>query len=160
METKTERNSRNLQTETETENIVKIRHGILKNSTCRELLIGNLCYYILGQILIIAFVYNSAKMEVSLGFFIGVAVSAAMVLHMTVSLEQAMCMGERGAYTHVRKTTAIRFAVIYIIFIVIGITGFCNILAALAGVMALKVSAYLQPFTHKVLAKKSTGKGR
>ncbi len=160
METKTERNSLNPGTGTETDNIDKNRHGILKNPTCRELLIGNLCYYILGQILILAFIYNSAKIEVSLGFFIGVLISASMVLHMTVSLEQAMCMGERGAYNHVRKTTAIRFAVIFTIFIVIGVTGFCNILAALAGIMALKVSAYLQPFTHKVLAKKSTGKGR
>lgn len=157
---KTERNNQNLQTETETKNIVKNRHGILKNSTCRELLFGNICYYILGQILILAFVFNSAKMEASLGFLIGVLLSAAMVIHMTVSLEQAMCMGERGAYNHVRKTTAVRFAFIFIIFIVIGVTNFCNILAALAGIMALKVSAYLQPFTHKVLAKKSTGKGR
>lgn len=146
--------------EAELQDIQKNRHGIFKNSTCCELLFGNICYYISGQIIIVAFVYNGAKIEVSLGFFIGVLLSAAMVIHMTVSLEQAMCMGEREAYNHVRKTTAIRLAVLFILFIIIGITDICNILAALAGVMALKVSAYLQPFTHKVLAEKSTGKGR
>ncbi len=146
--------------EAELQDIRKNRHGIFKNSTCCELLFGNLCYYILGQIIIAAFVFDGAKIEVSLGFLIGVLLSAAMVIHMTISLEQAMCMGEKGAYNHVRKTTAIRLAVLFILFIIIGITDICNILAALAGVMALKVSAYLQPFTHKVLAKKSTGKGR
>ncbi len=136
------------------------RHGILKNETCRELLFGNFCYYILGQIVIFLFVYNTAKLEVSLGFLLGVLTSVGMLLHMTISLEQAMYMGEKGALNHVRKTTGMRFSVVIIIFVVVGITNICNILAALIGVMALKVSAYLQPFTHKVLAKKFTGKGR
>lgn len=110
--------------------------------------------------MIFLFVYNTAKLEVSLGFLLGVLTSVGMLLHMTISLEQAMYMGEKGALNHVRKTTGMRFSVVIIIFVVVGITNICNILAALIGVMALKVSAYLQPFTHKVLAKKFTGKGR
>ena len=137
----------------------KGHHGLLKNPTCKELLVGLGACLVLGIVIIGVFVPGHLKWECVLGYLIGVAVAILMVLHMTYALEQAVCMNEHGAEIHVRKTTAIRMLVVYAIFITIGIMGFCNILAALAGIMTLKVAAYLQPITHKVLANKNSGKG-
>ncbi len=129
----------------------------IKN-TGLELVIGNVIYYILGQIVILMFAQR--KLNVSIGFFLGVVISLIMIIHMTISIEQAMCFNESGADRHVKKTTAIRMGLCGIVLIIIGLTHIGNIVATLFGVMALKVSAYIQPLTHKVLARKSTEKGR
>lgn len=128
------------------------------NRTGIELIIGNVIYYILGQILIL--IFADRKLNVSVGFILGVVISVLMTFHMTIAIEQAMSFNERGADRHVKKTTAARMILCFIALIVIGITQVGDIVAALFGVMALKVSAYLQPLTHKVLARKSTEKGR
>lgn len=131
------------------------RHGILKNKTCFELLIGNICYYSIGQVLIFIFANNRSKLSLSLGFIVGVLMSVAMVIHMTISLEQAMHIGENGGSQYLQKHTGIRLAIILIILIVIAATNVFNVLATFVGIMALKVSAYLQPLTHKVLVRKN-----
>lgn len=128
------------------------------NRTGIELIIGNVIYYILGQILIL--IFADRKLNVSIGFILGVIISVLMTFHMTIAIEQAMSFNERGADRHVKKTTAARMILCFIALIVIGITRVGDMVAALFGVMALKVSAYLQPLTHKVLARKSTEKGR
>lgn len=128
------------------------KHGILKNQTCVDLLIGSAIFLVVGEIIILLFTRD--KLYETIGFFEGVAISVGMILHMTVSLEQAMCMNSKGAYMHVRKTAAIRLTVVIILLIVIGYFDIGSIVAVLIGTFALKVSAYLQPFTHKALAKK------
>lgn len=135
-----------------------LKNGIKLNEMGKELLIGNFVYYSIGEILVL-FMAQS-KLYVSLGFTLGFLISVFMVIHMTVALEQAMCFNEKGADCHIRKTTAVRLLISLAALILIGVTDIGNIVAALFGIMALKVSAYLQPFTHKVLAKKSTEKGR
>ncbi|MCI5602675.1 MAG: ATP synthase subunit I [Lachnospiraceae bacterium] len=128
------------------------------NRTGIELIIGNVIYYILGQILIL--IFADRKLNVSVGFILGVVISVLMTVHMTIAIEQAMSFNERGADRHIKKTTAVRMILCFIALIAIGVTHVGDIVAALFGVMALKVSAYLQPLTHKVLARKSTEKGR
>ena len=128
------------------------------NRTGIELIIGNVIYYILGQILIL--IFADRKLNVSVGFILGVVISVLMTVHMTIAIEQAMSFNERGADRHIKKTTAVRMILCFIALIAIGVTHEGDIVAALFGVMALKVSAYLQPLTHKVLARKSTEKGR
>lgn len=135
-----------------------LKNGIKINKMGIELLIGNFIYYIIGQIIVL--LTFRRKLYVSLGFTAGFLISVFMIIHMTIALEQAMCFNEKGADRHIRKTTAIRMLISMAALILIGITDIGNIVAALFGIMALKVSAYLQPFTHKVLARKSTEKGR
>lgn len=135
-----------------------LKNGIKINKMGIELLIGNFIYYIIGQIIVLRTFRR--KLYVSLGFTAGFLISVFMIIHMTIALEQAMCFNEKGADRHIRKTTAIRMLISMAALILIGITDIGNIVAALFGIMALKVSAYLQPFTHKVLARKSTEKGR
>lgn len=128
------------------------------NTTGVELVVGDVIYYILGQILIL--IFAKKRIYVSVGFALGVIISLLMTIHMTITVEQAMCFKETRADVHIKKTTAIRMILCFIALILIGITGIGDIVATLFGVMALKVSAYLQPFTHKVLARKSTEEGR
>lgn len=71
------------------------------NRTGIELIIGNVIYYILGQILIL--IFADRKLNVSIGFILGVIISVLMTFHMTIAIEQAMSFNERGADRHVKK---------------------------------------------------------
>ena len=62
------------------------------NRTGIELIIGNVIYYILGQILIL--IFADRKLNVSIGFILGVVISVLMTFHMTIAIEQAMSKRE------------------------------------------------------------------
>lgn len=142
------------------ENSEKVRRiaGIHINETGVELLIGNVVYYIIGQIIILF--AAKERLYLSLGFLAGVIISMIMTIHMIISVEQALSYNENGAGKHMKKTAIIRMVGCGIILVLIGFTKIVDIIGTLIGIMALKVSAYLQPFTHKVLVRKSKGKGR
>jgi accessory gene regulator protein AgrB len=132
--------------------------GIHINETGKELIIGDVVFYILGQIIIL--IFTKHKIYNSIGYAYGVLLSIAMVVHMTISVEQAMSFGERQADKHIKKTTLIRLMACMVALVVFAALATECIFGMLVGIMALKVSAYLQPFTHKVLARKSKGEGR
>lgn len=134
------------------------RSGIRISETGKELVIGDIFFYLVGQIIILIFAKN--KMFVSLGFLMGVLISVFMTINMAITIEQAMCFKSRGAYKHVSKTSAIRMIVSFVVLVLIAFLKIGDVVGLIFGVMALKVSAYIQPFTHKVLAKKSIEKGR
>lgn len=140
----------------EPEIVLPFQHGIFTNLACVELLVGNLIYLLIGSCIIMIFIYD---LKYLLGFITGVCMSCGMVVHMAVFIEQALHIGEFGAEKHMKKGAAIRYSVLIILFTIIGITKVVDIIAAMVGVMALKVSAYLQPFTHKIFLK-IYGKGR
>ncbi len=135
-----------------------LKSGIKISDTGKELIIGDIVFFIVGEIVIL--LCASRKIYVSLGFLLGVLISVFMTFSMAIAIEQAMCLNESGADKHVKKTTLFRMLAAYVMLILVGIFDLGNIVAAVAGIMALKVSAYLQPFTHKVLAGKSMEKGR
>lgn len=135
-----------------------LKSGIRINDTAKELIIGDIVYYIIGQIIILILTHR--RLYCTVGFILGTMISIFMIIHMAIAMEQAMSMKEKGADFHIRKTTAIRLVAVFLMLVIVGLTDAGNILAAVAGLMALKVSAYLQPFTHKVLVKKYTEKGR
>ena len=62
-------------------------------------------------------------------------------------------LGEAGAAKHMRKMYALRYTAVVIAF---GATVYFDVgspITLLIGVMGLKIGAYLQPYTHKVLLK-------
>ena len=132
--------------------------GLHINKTGLELVIGNIIYYVIVQILVVVFSGNA--LYDSIGLIEGVVISTAMTIHMTMAVEQAMSLNERAADKHVKKTTAFRMLGVMAALVIVGLTEFGNIVFTLIGVMALKVSAYLQPLTHKVLEGKFEKKGR
>ena len=136
----------------------RLKSGIKINNMAIELMIGDGCYFVIGELLILLFAHR--RWYVSIGFLCGVLISIYMIISMAIAMEEAMSLKEKGADLHIRKTTALRMLIVFMLLVIVGLTDMGNILAALAGVMALKVSAYIQPLTHKVLAKKFTEKGR
>lgn len=124
---------------------------IKTNSTYKELMIGIILYGILGIIPIVIFIHDEGKSII--GFSLGVVISAGMLIHMYRELEKALYMGEIDAEKHTKMTTCLRMVVVTIALVAIAFSGKADIIASLVGTMALKVSAYIQPLTHKFLKK-------
>lgn len=119
--------------------------------TLLEMLMGMLVYGAAAQVICLVIGYDLVR--VSVGLWIGIFLAAAMAAHMKRSLEDALDLGETGALRHIRKTYLLR---ITIVFFVLGAALYFqigNLFSAFAGLMSLKISAYLQPMMHKIVTK-------
>ena len=136
----------------------RLKNGIRISETGKELLVGNVFFYIVGQIIIL--ILAKHKLYVSLGFLFGVLISTLGTINMIITVEETVNMKSKGAEMHLRKTASIRLILTLLAMVAVALFKIGDVIGLIIGVMALKVSAYLQPFTHKVLAKKSIEKGR
>ena len=119
------------------------------DETLQEMLLAMPAFGVLCQITIVWFVED--KMGYSLGLWIGVLMAACMAMHMNKSLETAFQYDESTAQKIIVKKNLIRYGCVVIVCFLVMKSGFINPLASFLGLMALKVSAYLQPFTHKLI---------
>lgn len=119
------------------------------NKTLLELIAGIFIYGLLCQIVGLIFTKDTAGY--SSGLWIGIATAVAAALHMWRSLDRSLDLDEGTAGKKMQMQSIIRYTVIVIIMGLTMINGFTNPLAAFLGIMGLKVAAYLQPFTHKLL---------
>lgn len=119
------------------------------NKTLMELLIGILLFGMICQLAGAFFVKELASY--SSGLWIGIVTAMATAVHMYRSLDRALDLDAGSAGKKIQVQSIIRYVFIVIIMGITMINGYTNPLAAFLGVMGLKVAAYLQPFTHKLI---------
>ena len=112
---------------------------------------GSMLWGILCQLTIVWFVKDKAGY--SLGLWLGVLLAVAAGTHMWWSLDRSLDFMQDTAVKMVTKHNMIRYLVIVVVMGLIMISDFANPLSAFLGLMGLKVSAYIQPFTHKICEK-------
>lgn len=135
------------------------------NPTMIELIVGILVFGILGIIVFLGLYMASVPVEsffddsifqIITGFIIGIIFSLILIIHMTASVERALEMGEQGALKHTRIMYIVRMAALIIVFAIMLLLGVGNVFALLFGLLSLKLSAYMQPITHKVISRLKT----
>ena len=87
----------------------------------------------------------------AIGLWIGVFMAACMAVHMSYSLDQAFDYDSGTAQKILVRQNLVRYGFVVVVCAFVMISGFINPLATFLGLMSLKVSAYLQPFTHKLI---------
>ena len=120
------------------------------SSVLKELFLEILIQGVIIQV--IGFFLVKDRALFSLGLWIGIICSLAMAAHMEWALVTGMDMGE-GAKGHIIKHSVIRYAVVFIIFALLAYFLKYAVVPCFLGIMTLKVAAYLQPFTHKIIHK-------
>lgn len=123
----------------------------------KELLVAIVFYGLITEVVVLIVVQD--KIFYTIGLLVGLIAAVGMCIHMQVSLEDAISMGEGGAEKHIRKSYGIRMAVVLLVMGLMYYFNIGSILMYFIGIMSLKVAAYLQPFTHKYF-QKYIGKGR
>ncbi len=113
------------------------------NTALPGLLVGIILFGILCQALVFFVVED--KTGYSIGLWVGVLTAIFMAFHMAVTLNAAVERDVKGAQAAATRQNMIRYLIVVVILGVLMLTEVGNPLAAFAGVMGLKVSAYLQP---------------
>ena len=117
------------------------------NRTVLELQSGILLFGLCSQLLAMWFVPDMTKFTV--GLWLGILVAMAAGFHMWGSLKKAFDGFEGDVTKKITQAGIIRYLVIALCFLMVAISGVGEPLATFAGIMGLKIGAYIQPFTHK-----------
>ncbi|MBQ8039879.1 MAG: ATP synthase subunit I [Lachnospiraceae bacterium] len=128
-----------------------IKERILSNETLLEMWLGTVLFGVVCQVGLVWFIKD--KLGYSLGLWLGIVAALLTILHLSVSLDKALDLGEGGAKKHMVTQNLVRYFVLIIFLVVLMITDFANPLAAFLGLMGVKAGAYLQPVLHKVFGK-------
>lgn len=104
---------------------------------------------------VICFFVTDDLLRATIGLWIGIITAIGMLRHMRDSLIEALDLGEAGAKKYVQSSYMKRYIAVVVVFLTVSILGIANILTLLAGVMGLKVSAYLQPIKQKIFKKQN-----
>ena len=113
------------------------------NTVLKDMIITMLLYGIIAQI--VCLIIPGDHLRMTAGVF--------MVIHMKNSLDEAVLYGEQEAQRYMQKSYAIRYLVVVVVFIAVSWLQIANVLTLFAGIMSLKLAAYLQPIMHKLFAK-------
>ena len=130
---------------------IVIKEKILSNETLLEMWLGTVLFGAACQLGLVWFLKD--KSGYSIGLWLGIVAALLTILHLSVSLEKALDLGEGGAKKHMVTQNLVRYFVLILFLVVLMITDFANPLAAFLGLMGVKAGAYLQPVLHKVFGK-------
>ena len=121
-----------------------------RNRTLLEMHLGMLFSGIVCQMVGALAIGNRWNYALSLWF--GVAFAFAGSIHMCRTLDRALLSGSEASGI-VTRGYLFRYVMVAAVLIVISVTGAMNPLVFFLGYMSLKVTAYLQPITHKLCNK-------
>lgn len=127
------------------------------NPVLPDIMISQLALLAAGELLIACL--NTGRLAIGIGYAAGVIYSVVSAIHMASVMEKAMYYEEKGAVVRTVGGYLIRIAALFVIeFALYCVGGVISMFASLAAMFTMKVSAYFQPVTHKLL-NKIKGKG-
>lgn len=118
--------------------------------TLFDLCLGIFLYGVIFQLILLFF---SRKAAYSLGLWIGIALAIAGSVHMWWSIDRGMDQAARQAAKTIGTNNLIRYFVLVVVMFVLIYTDFANPIFMFCGYMGMKISAYLNPWLHKISAK-------
>ena len=122
-----------------------------KNNTLIELLVGII---LLGTVMQCVCIFTSKDYFFdAVGLWAGIFVACFMAIHMQRSIEDELDLGEEGATSHARSAYVARMVVSLLVIGLVIWFKWGNPITLVIGIATLKISAYLQPQTHKVILK-------
>lgn len=127
------------------------------NTTLRELIAGAAVYCIVWEIPLL--ILTDRKLYHSAGLLAGLILCIILAVNMAATIDVAVGLNEKGARAYLQKKASLRYIIVCAAVVVLALTGIGNPLTFFAGIMGLKIGAYIQPFTHKVLKKISNKRG-
>ena len=129
--------------------MTRVRTRLRKiNTALPGLLFGIIVFGVICQVVGLFLVTDKA--DYSIGLWIGVLTAIFMAFHMAVTLNSAVERDVKGAQAAATRQNIIRYFIVVVILGILMLTKLGNPLAAFAGVMGLKVSAYLQPLLARL----------
>lgn len=120
------------------------------DTTLFDLCLGIFLFGILCQAVLLIFSRSSAY---SIGLWIGVALGITGAIHMWWALDRGLDMAEKDAVKTIGGQSLVRSFVLIFVVVLLAYSGFADPIFAFLGYMGMKVSAYMQPFIHRISSK-------
>ena len=121
---------------------------ILKeNHTLHEMLAG---IVFVNCLLAITAIFVNNRREALLAVAIGCVTAMIYVIHMAYTVDDALCLDEKGAAVEMRKQMIIRYLFVCII---AGVSLYFKVadpIFLVISIITIKAGAYLQPTVHKI----------
>lgn len=122
------------------------------NDALPGLVLGIVIYGIVVELVGVWFAED--KLRYSTGLLIGISVAIGLAINIAFVIRDAVeIYGADGARNRLIIKSVLRYLVVVVVFFVMMKFKLGNLVTAFIGVLGLKVSAYLQPFAHKVIFK-------
>ena len=122
---------------------------ILKeNHTLHEMMTG---IVFVNVILAVIACFVNDRQQALTGVAIGLAVALVFVIHMAVTLDDALCLDEKGAVVETRKQMIIRYIFVCIVAAVSLYYKVADPIFLVISILTIKAGAYLQPTVHRIL---------
>ena len=125
------------------------------NPSIPGMLVVQSVYLIIGEALIL--LIADTPMNLAIGFAAGVFYAAFATFHMSFRIRKVVYGGANTSATFVLGYV-IRLAVMLVLFSVLYFLDIGDLLGAILGIFSMKVAAYLQPFTDKLITKIQKGR--
>ncbi len=122
-----------------------------KNRTILEMYLGIFFWGFVCQIVGAVFVQDQLYYAKSLWF--GILFALITTIHMYRSLDRALDFGEKDASKLIFRDYLIRYVLFVAVLFIIMVTEVMNPLVVFLAYMGLKVTALIQPITHKLCNK-------
>lgn len=122
-----------------------------KNRTLLEMYLGMIFFGLVSQMVGALIVQDQVRYAASLWF--GILLAAVSAYHLYKTLDRGLNYDENTASKVIFRGYVIRYAAVAIILLIIMMTEVLNPLIVFLGYMSLKVTALLQPITHKLCNK-------
>ena len=120
------------------------------DTTLFDLCLGIFLFGIVCQAVLLIF---SHRLDYSIGLWIGVALGITGAIHMWWSLNRGLDMAEKDAVKTLGTQSLVRNFVFIAVVVLLAISRFADPICAFLGYMGMKVSAYMQPFIHRISSK-------
>lgn len=127
----------------------RLRIILKENETLHEMLLGVLVSNF--AILIIGLIAFSDKKSATLGVVIGTVLATFYIIHMAVTIDDALCLDEKGAASELRKNMLIRYVIVCAVIALVSYFEVGNPVLCIFSCLTIKLGAYLQPVMHKIL---------
>ena len=121
------------------------------NRTLRELIAGAFLYCVLLEIPLL--IFTEKKLYHTTGLASGFIICVVLAAMMADSIDLAVDLDEKSARAYLQKQASLRYAIACISILAVAFTHTGNPLTFFAGVMGLKIGAYIQPFTHAAICR-------
>ncbi len=119
-----------------------------RNTTLAELLVGIAAVGVLAQLIIL--LVSRGHLQNAVGLWAGVLMAGGMAIHMSRTIYEAVDLGAENATKYMQRASVTRIGVVVIAMAILIYFKIGNPITLIVGLFTLKISAYLQPFIHKL----------
>ena len=122
------------------------------NDALPGLVVGIIFYGLLVELIGIWFV--KGKIHFTIGLWYGIIIAIGMAINLATVIYDSVKLGDaERANRRIIIKSVLRYVIVVILFFILGLFDFGNLIAAFLGVLGLKISAYGQPLLRKVYNK-------